>query len=70
MLETHHERIRSIFLEKIREELKQDFEQFTEYRRTRCQSDSSVGSTSENEYATTMMKEEIREQWRKQRGGV
>lgn len=68
MLDTHHERIRSIFLEKIREELKLDFERFTEYQRTRRQSDSSVGSTSENEYATTITKEEIWEQWRKQRG--
>jgi hypothetical protein len=67
MLGTHHERIRSIFLEKIREELKQDFERFTEYRRTRHQSDSSVGSTSEMEYAITITPEEI---WEQLMGGV
>jgi hypothetical protein len=67
MLGTHHERIRSIFLEKIREELKQDFERFTAYRRTRRQSDSSVGSTSEMECAITMTPENF---WEQLMGGV
>jgi hypothetical protein len=51
MLDAHHERIRSIFLEKMRQELKLDFERFTEYERTCCKSDSSVESMSESEYA-------------------
>jgi hypothetical protein len=71
MLDTHHEGIRSIFLEKIREELKQDFERFTDYQRARRQSDSSVGSTSENEYTTTTTTEEIWKEWQEQwMGGV
>ncbi|KAI0289385.1 hypothetical protein BC826DRAFT_1032404 [Russula brevipes] len=50
MIDTHHdERIRSIFLGKMRQELRQDFERFTEYQMIRRKSDSSVQSMSEGE---------------------
>jgi hypothetical protein len=48
MNDTHHdERIRSIFLGKMRQGLRQDFERFTEDEMTRRKSDSSVESMSE-----------------------
>jgi hypothetical protein len=48
MNDTHHdERIRSIFLGKIRQELRRDFERFKEDEMTRRKSDSSVESMSE-----------------------
>ena len=54
-----HEGIRAVFLEKIREVLKQDFERFVEFQRTRRQSDSSAGSMSENEYVTTRKRKDL-----------
>ncbi|KAI0294158.1 hypothetical protein BC826DRAFT_1012660 [Russula brevipes] len=66
MIDTHHdESIRSIFLEKMRQELKQDFERFTAYEMIRRESDSSVESMSEGEYAATRVKrkEESDRKW-------
>jgi hypothetical protein len=55
MIDTRHdERIRSIFLEKMRQELRQNFEQFTKDEMTRRKSDSSVESMSEGEHGDFM----------------
>ncbi|KAI0302493.1 hypothetical protein BC826DRAFT_1172733 [Russula brevipes] len=60
MIDTHHdERIRSIFLGKMRQALRQDFERFTEYQMIRRKSDSSVESMSEGQ--ETEMEETMKE---------
>ncbi|KAI0287896.1 hypothetical protein BC826DRAFT_1041480 [Russula brevipes] len=62
MIDTHpDQRIRSIFLGKMRQELRQEFVRFTEYEMTRRKSDGSVESMSEGEHADFMEtgKEEV-----------
>jgi len=55
----------AVFLKKIREELKQEFDRFVEFRRTRRLSDSSVGLMSENKYADKKTTESIWERWQR-----